>query len=148
MYVIYLTVYVSNALSMIMAYDVYGDKMASWTPPKTEREGFWERGGPGRGGKQLGVPAGLKADVTVCKGGGCKYMTVQGAVNGAPNWGGTGRRFVILVKAGVYNETVRVGLEKQNMVFLGEGMGKTIITGSMNVGQQTGMSTYNSATVG
>ena len=33
------------------------------------------------------------------------------------------------------------------MVFLGDGMGKTIITGALNVGQP-GMTTYNSATVG
>ncbi|XP_024959299.1 probable pectinesterase/pectinesterase inhibitor 51 [Cynara cardunculus var. scolymus] len=136
--------YLSNALSMMMAYDVFGDKLASWMPPKTEREGFWEAVGGGR--QQLGIPAGLKADVTVCKGGGCEYGTVQEAVNAAPDWGG-GRRFVISVKAGVYKETVRVALEKQNVVILGEGMGKTVITGCLNVGQP-GISTYGSATVG
>ncbi|KAI3747384.1 hypothetical protein L6452_09838 [Arctium lappa] len=139
--------YISNVLSMMMAYDVFGDKIASWIPPRTEREGFWEGGAAaGGGGHRLGVPAGLKADVTVCKGGGCKYETVQEAVNAAADWGG-GRRFVILVKAGVYKETVRVGLEKENVVILGEGMGKTVITGSLSVGQP-GISTYGSATVG
>ncbi|KAJ0464512.1 putative pectinesterase [Helianthus annuus] len=138
--------YTSNALSMMMAYNVYGDKTGSWGPVKTERDGFWEGGGDGGKGKELGVPVGLKGDVTVCKGGACKYVTVQEAVNAAPNWG-RGRRFVILVKAGVYKESVRVGLEKLNVVVLGEGMGKTVILGSSNVGQP-GMSTYNSATVG
>lgn len=139
----------SNALSLMMAYDVYGDQIASWVPPKTERDGFWEGGGSaggGGGGPQLGVPTGLKADVTVCKGGGCDYATVQEAVNAAPEWG-YGRRFVIWVKEGVYEETVRVGLEKQNVVVLGDGMGKTVITGSLNVGQP-GISTYNTATFG
>ncbi|KAI3747383.1 hypothetical protein L6452_09837 [Arctium lappa] len=139
----------SNALSLMMAYDVYGDQIASWVAPKTERDGFWEGGGSaggGGGGPGLGVPTGLKADVTVCKGGGCDYATVQEAVNAAPEWG-YGRRFVIWVKEGVYAETVRVGLEKQNVVVLGDGMGKTVITGSLNVGQP-GISTYNTATFG
>ena len=64
----------------------------------------------------------------------------------APDWG-SGRRYVILVKAGVYKETVRVGLEKQNVVILGEGIGKTLITGDLNVGK-SGISTYDTATVG
>ncbi|KAI3704283.1 hypothetical protein L1987_74499 [Smallanthus sonchifolius] len=139
--------YTSNALSLMMAYDVLGDQTASWTPPKTERDGFWEAGGDAGGAApQLGVPAGLKADVTVCKSGGCDYSTVQEAVNAAPDWG-YGRRFVIWVKTGVYEETVRVGLSKQNVVVLGDGMGKTVITGSLNVGQP-GISTYNTATFG
>ena len=64
--------YTSNALSLMMAYDVYGDRVGSWVAPKTERDGFWEGGGSGggEGGSELGVPAGLKADVTVCKDGG------------------------------------------------------------------------------
>lgn len=140
----------SNALGMMVNYDVFGDKTGLWGPPKTERDGFWEPGsaspGPGSNG---GVPAGLKADATVCKGGGggCDYETVQEAVNAAPDNAGPGSRFVIWIKTGVYEETVRVPLEKKNVVFLGDGMGKTVITGSKNVGQQ-GMSTYNSATVG
>ncbi|KAF5765418.1 putative pectinesterase [Helianthus annuus] len=138
--------YTSNALSLMMAYDVFGDKTTSWAPPKTEREGFWEVGGSGGGAPELGVLAGLKADVTVCKGGGCDYVTVQEAVNAGPDWG-YDRRFVIWVKTGVYEETVRVGLEKVNVVVLGDGMGKTVITGSLNVGQP-GLSTYNTATFG
>ncbi|XP_071706046.1 probable pectinesterase/pectinesterase inhibitor 51 [Rutidosis leptorrhynchoides] len=140
--------YTSNALSMMRAYDVFGDDTASWKKPETERDGFWERGGPGDGGKRLRVPVGLKPNVTVCKGGGggCNYTTVQQAINGAPNWR-FGDRFVIRVMKGVYQETVRVGLEKQNVILLGDGMGKTVITGNLSVGQ-TGMSTYKSATVG
>ncbi|KAL8034677.1 hypothetical protein ABFX02_12G044600 [Erythranthe guttata] len=145
----------SDALGMMVNYDLFGDQTGSWGPPKTERDGFWESAGsdsPGSGSAG-GVPPGLNADVTVCKagggdGGGCDYETVQQAVDAAPdNNSGSGQRFVIWIKAGVYEETVRVPLEKKNVVFLGEGMGKTVITGSMNVGQQ-GVSTYNSATVG
>lgn len=139
----------ANALAMMVNYDNFGDKTGSWGPPKTERDGFWESGSADSGsGSSRGVPSGLKADATVCKGDkGCDYGSVQQAVNAAPENSGPGKRFVILIKAGVYEETVRVPLEKKNVVFLGDGMGKTVITGSMNVGQP-GMSTYNSATVG
>ncbi|XP_073295216.1 probable pectinesterase/pectinesterase inhibitor 51 [Primulina huaijiensis] len=139
----------SNALGMMWNYDVFGDKIGSWAPPKTERDGFWEPGSDSSRPKVAGgVPSDLKADVTVCKDSdACDYNLVQDAVNAAPDSAGSDKRFVIWIKTGVYEETVRVPLEKKNIVFLGDGMGNTVITGSMNVGQ-LGMSTYNSATVG
>lgn len=140
----------SNALSMMASYDNFGNETASWGPPRTERDGFWKKGsGSGSGlGSQGGFPSKLTADVTVCKGGGgCDYEKVQDAVNAAPNGVVGGKRFVIHVKEGVYEETVRIGIEKKNVVLLGDGMGKTVITGSLNVGQP-GISTYNTATVG
>ncbi|KAL3528021.1 hypothetical protein ACH5RR_012677 [Cinchona calisaya] len=140
----------SNALGMMLNYDDLGEQTSSWGPPKTERDGFWEGVDGSGSGSGLefkgGVPKGLKPDVTVCKGGDCNYETVQEAVNAAPD-NVVERRFVIWIKAGVYEETVRVPLEKKNVVFLGDGMGKTVITGSLNVGQP-GVSTYGSATVG
>lgn len=140
-----------NALGMMLNYDNFGEKTESWGPPKTERDGFWERvdgsGGGSGFGFNGGVPTGLKADVTVCKGGGgCDYGKVQEAVNAAPD-NEVVRRFVIWIKAAVYDEIVRVPLEKKNVVFLGDGIGKTVITGSGNVGQP-GITTYTSATVG
>ncbi|KAL8034678.1 hypothetical protein ABFX02_12G044700 [Erythranthe guttata] len=137
----------SDALGMMVNYDVFRDGIGSWGPPKTERDGFWEPGSdsPGFVG---GVPPGLKENVTVCGGGGgCDYATVQEGVDAAPDNDGSGSRFVIWIKTGVYEETVRIPLEKRNVVFLGDGMGKTVITGSLNVGL-LGVSTYNSATVG
>ncbi|XP_030496988.2 probable pectinesterase/pectinesterase inhibitor 51 [Cannabis sativa] len=137
----------SNALSMMASYDVFGTDVSKWGPPKTERDGFWASGSSGSEmGSRGGFPSKLTADATVCKDGGdgC-YKTVQEAVNAAPNNGV--KKFVIHIKAGVYEETVRVPLEKKNVVFLGDGMGKTVITGSLNVGQP-GISTYNTATVG
>lgn len=139
----------SDALSMMMAFDNFGDDFNKWRAPETERVGFWERDGPsetGQLGFNGGVPSNLTADVTVCKDRSCRYGTVQDAVNAAPD-NLASRKFVILIKKGVYEETVRVAFEKKNVVFLGEGMGKTVITGSLNVGQPQ-MSTYNSATVG
>uniref|UniRef100_A0A5B7B2U0 Putative pectinesterase/pectinesterase inhibitor 51 n=2 Tax=Davidia involucrata TaxID=16924 RepID=A0A5B7B2U0_DAVIN len=135
----------SNALSMMVSYDIFGKDTGSWKPPMTERDGFWEAGGGAGLGYKGGFPSGLTADVTVCESG-CDYRTVQEAVNAAPDNQGL-RRFVIHIKEGVYEETVRVPLEKKNVVFLGDGMGKTVITGSLNVGQP-GLSTSNTATVG
>lgn len=138
----------SNALGMAQSYGAFGNDIASWRPPATERDGFWEASAGSGGGSVAGVPPNLKPDVTVCKGGGNGCLkTVQEAVNAAPDNGAEGRRFVIYIKEGVYEETVRVPLEKRNVVFLGDGMGKTVITSSANVGQP-GMTTYNSATVG
>ncbi|KAJ6682759.1 PECTINESTERASE [Salix koriyanagi] len=112
----------SNALSMIVNYDAFGNDTKSWGPPKTERDGVWESGSEtgsgGDSGSWLsgGVPSNLTPDVTVCKNGsgsGC-YKTVQEAVNTAPD-----------------NEWGR----------------RTVITGSLTAGQP-GISTYNTATVG
>ncbi|KAJ9177792.1 hypothetical protein P3X46_012965 [Hevea brasiliensis] len=138
----------SNALSMIVSYDLFGNETRSWRPPKTERDGFWEdpklRGEMGFSGE---FPSNLTVDATVCKNvsSGC-YKTVQEAVSAAPS-NATERRFVIHIKKGVYEEIVRVPIEKKNVVFLGDGMGKTVITGSLAVGQP-GVNTYESATVG
>ncbi|KAL4644035.1 hypothetical protein ACB092_02G134100 [Castanea dentata] len=139
----------SNALSLLFSYDNFGNNTAAWVPAKTERDGFWEAvkksGGGGGGGFKGGVPTDLKADVTVSKDGSGSYKTVQEAVNAAPE-DGSGKRFVIRIKAGVYEETVRIPLAKKNVVFLGDGIGKTVITGSSNVGL-LGMTTYATATV-
>ncbi|CAD5335838.1 unnamed protein product [Arabidopsis thaliana] len=142
-----------NALSMMLSFDSFGDDVVSWIRPATERDGFWEKAGPSLGSgtgteASLGFPSGLTEDVTVCKNGGkdCKYKTVQEAVDSAPDTNGT-VKFVIRIREGVYEETVRVPFEKKNVVFIGDGMGKTVITGSLNVGQP-GMTTFESATVG
>ncbi|KAK4359827.1 hypothetical protein RND71_022056 [Anisodus tanguticus] len=72
---------------------------------------------------------------------------VQEAVNATPSNLGPGK-FVIWIKTGLYDEIVRVQLEKRNVVFVGEGMDKTVITGSLSVGLMPGMTTYESAAVG
>ncbi|XP_074263963.1 putative pectinesterase/pectinesterase inhibitor 51 [Silene latifolia] len=143
-----LLVSTSNALSMLQALDALGPDPASWTPPRTERDGFWEPvigSGPVVPGFNF---AGLAVDATVCKdgSGGC-YKTVQEAVDDAPENLKGGKRFVIKIKEGVYKETVRVAYKKTNLVFIGDGMGKTVITGSLNAGIP-GVGTYESATVG
>ncbi|CAM8948911.1 unnamed protein product [Rhodiola kirilowii] len=135
----------SNALSIVVAYDVYGKDTASWKPPRTERDGFWEPVSGTGSSSAPAFPAGMKADVTVCKIKGCDYSKIQDAVDAAP--GNGNGKFVIRIKEGVYDEIVRVSFEKKNVVFVGDGMGKTVITGNQKVGIP-GVSTYNSATLG
>lgn len=143
-----LTMLTSNALGMMVSYDIYGNNTGSWRPPATERDGFWEPGSISASGQGFttGFPPKLTADATVCRdgAGGC-YQKVQDAVDAAPS--NRANRFVIHIKAGVYKETVRIPFEKKKIVFVGDGVGKTVITGSLDAGQP-GISTYNTATVG
>ncbi|XP_077217163.1 putative pectinesterase/pectinesterase inhibitor 51 [Tasmannia lanceolata] len=143
-----LTELTSNSLSMLVSYDLFGNGTELWKPPETERNGFWEAaGGESGSGFRRGFPANLTVDCTVCKDEEGCYRTVQSAVDSAPENLADGKGvFVIYIKEGVYEETVRVPLEKRNVVFLGDGMGKTVITGKLNAGT-VGVSTYNTATV-
>ncbi|XP_078182190.1 putative pectinesterase/pectinesterase inhibitor 51 [Carex rostrata] len=143
-----LTALTSNTISMVAALQRYGDDTSLWGPPKTERDGYWPEPASGRYSDRSGiggVPTGLKPDVTVCKTGTCEYDTVQKAVDAAPQNGKSS--YTVYIKAGVYEETVRIPFEKTNVVFVGDGMGQTVITGSLNA-DTVGVSTYNSATVG
>lgn len=86
----------------------------------------------------------IKADATVAADGSGDFTTVAAAVAAAPEK--SNKRFVIHIKAGVYRENVEVTKKKKNIMFLGDGQGKTIITGSRNV--VDGSTTFHSATVG
>ncbi|RAL39888.1 hypothetical protein DM860_013089 [Cuscuta australis] len=139
----------SDALGMLVNYDRIGNETGSWRLPETERDGFWEKDGKSGSGSATGggVPSGLIPNVTVClQKSGCDYQKVQDAVNAAPDFISAGK-FVIQIKAGVYEEIVRVPFNKTNVVFLGEGMGKTVITGNLSVGLPPFNTTYHSATV-
>ena len=50
------------------------------------------------------------------------------------------------MKKGTYKENVEVVKNKKNLMIVGDGMDKTIITGSLNV--VDGSTTFNSATLG
>ncbi|KAI3974128.1 hypothetical protein MKX01_031586 [Papaver californicum] len=54
-------------------------------------------------------------------------------------------RYVIKIKAGVYNESVEIPREKSNIMLVGDGMDSTIITGCKNF--LDGSSTFKSATL-
>uniref|UniRef100_A0A0E0F2Z3 Pectinesterase n=1 Tax=Oryza meridionalis TaxID=40149 RepID=A0A0E0F2Z3_9ORYZ len=83
------------------------------------------------------------ADVVVAKDGTGHFCTVgealKAAARRATNGGG---RTVVYVKAGVYNENVEVWTT--NLVLVGDGIGRTVITGSRSV--RGGYTTFSSAT--
>lgn len=56
------------------------------------------------------------------------------------------QRAIIYVKSGVYNEKVQIGRRMKNVMLVGDGMDKTIITGSRSV--LDGSTTLTSATFG
>lgn len=53
---------------------------------------------------------------------------------------------MIYIKAGAYFENVEVVSKKTNLMFLGDGIGKTVVKASRNV--VDGWTTFRSATVG
>ena len=85
-----------------------------------------------------------KPDAVVAADGSGDHRTINEAVQAAPMK--SKKRYVILIKAGVYKENVVVHKHKMNLMFVGKGRSKTIITGSKNV--VDGSTTYDSATVG
>ncbi|KAH7856281.1 hypothetical protein Vadar_029466 [Vaccinium darrowii] len=88
-------------------------------------------------------PKNIVSNVVVATDGSGNYTTVSEAVDSAPKKGET--RYIIYVKAGTYNETVRIASGKTNLMLVGDGMNLTIITGSLN--RVDGSTTFNSATV-
>ncbi|XP_028778196.1 pectinesterase 2-like [Neltuma alba] len=83
----------------------------------------------------------FRANVVVAKDGSGKYATITAAINAAPK--SSGGRYVIYVKAGIYNEQVEI--KAKNIMLVGDGIGRTIVTGSKSVGG--GTTTFRSATV-
>ncbi|CDY60700.1 BnaA01g37100D [Brassica napus] len=89
-----------------------------------------------------GWPTWLSAgDRRLLQGG--KFKTIAAAVAAAPD--NSKRRYVIHIKAGVYRENVEVSKKKKNIMFMGDGRTRTIITGNRNV--VDGSTTFHSATV-
>ncbi|CAN6272351.1 unnamed protein product [Urochloa humidicola] len=71
------------------------------------------------------------ADMVVAKDGTGAHATIADAVRAAPEC--SERRTVIYVKAGRYEENVKVGMRKTNLVFVGDGKGITVVTGNRSV---------------
>lgn len=75
--------------------------------------------------------------------GGGQFKTINAAISSIPPK--NNRTFVILIKAGVYKEYVEIPRRVNNVVLIGEGPTKTIITGNKNF--IDGIGTYKTATV-
>lgn len=84
-----------------------------------------------------------KVNLIVAKDGSGNFTTINDALQAAPNSSTT--RFVIYIKAGAYFEYIEVERKKTMIMFLGDGIGKTMIKGNRSVG--AGWTTFRSSTV-
>lgn len=83
-------------------------------------------------------------NLVVAQDGSGNFTTIGAAVAAAPN--NLATRFVIYIKAGAYFENVDVAKNKKNLMFIGDGIGKTLVKADRNV--VDGWTTFRSATVG
>ncbi|CAN8244446.1 unnamed protein product [Cochlearia groenlandica] len=92
----------------------------------------------------LGTPAtAIQADITVAKDGNGTVKTIAEAIKKAPEH--SSRKFVIYVKSGRYEEdNLKVGRKKTNLMFIGDGKGKTVITGGKSITDD--LTTFHTAT--
>ncbi|KAK4788671.1 hypothetical protein SAY86_019990 [Trapa natans] len=65
------------------------------------------------------------ANVVVAQDGSGDYKTISAAVSAAGSKSSGTSRYVIYIKAGTYNENVVVGSKLKNIMFIGDGIGKT-----------------------
>ncbi|KAK4492598.1 hypothetical protein RD792_003416 [Penstemon davidsonii] len=82
-------------------------------------------------------------DLVVAKDGSGNFTTINEALMVAPNNSDT--RFVIYIKTGAYYEYIEVDRRKTMIMFLGDGIGKTLIKGNRSV--VDGWTTFRSSTV-
>ncbi|XP_059667240.1 probable pectinesterase/pectinesterase inhibitor 61 [Cornus florida] len=74
----------------------------------------------------------IQADIVVSSSGNGTFKTIAEAIKKAPE--NSDRRTIIYVKAGKYEEeNLKVGRKKRNLMFIGDGKGRTVITGGKSV---------------
>ncbi|GFP81107.1 probable pectinesterase/pectinesterase inhibitor 61 [Phtheirospermum japonicum] len=84
----------------------------------------------------------ITADYIVSKDGNGTCKTIAEAIKKVPD--NSTRRYIIYVKAGKYDEKIlKVGRKKTNIMFIGDGKGKTVISGGKSV--QDNMTTFHTA---
>ncbi|XP_028754149.1 pectinesterase [Neltuma alba] len=90
-------------------------------------------------------PTESKAHFAVAQDGSGSHTTIGAAIEAVSSMGhNRPERVIIHVKSGVYNEKVEIGYKLKNLMLVGDGIGKTIITGARSV--RHGSSTVGSAT--
>ncbi|XP_042029622.1 pectinesterase-like [Salvia splendens] len=95
-------------------------------------------------GRRIQQVAEMKPTMVVAKDGSGEFKTIAEAIKKLPPKNNE-TLIVILIKAGVYAETVILPKKVNKVVLLGEGPTKTIITGNLNFA--AGVKTYHTATV-
>lgn len=151
----------SNALAMADALINYGPDASLWKPPAETRQeqlaelattsftdlfpdwiaketSSWLHG-------ELKFEPSVTVSLAAASAAANGYSSIQTAVDEAPSWSTS--RYVIYITAGVYNEVVRIPKDKTNLMFIGDGVGNTIITGNMSVALIPGMITWLTPTV-
>ncbi|XP_058077264.1 pectinesterase-like [Magnolia sinica] len=83
--------------------------------------------------------------VTVSKDGSGNFTSINDAVAAAPNKTDiSGGYFLIYIQGGVYEEYVSIDKKKKNLMMIGDGINRTVITGNRSI--IDGWTTFNSAT--
>ncbi|CAN1219717.1 Putative pectinesterase/pectinesterase inhibitor 28 [Linum perenne] len=96
--------------------------------------------------KDFTKPAATIADIVVAEDGSGDYKTINEALeNLLKEKKKVGTVVVIYIKAGTYKEYIEVSKKLDNLVLIGDGADKTLITGSKNF--IDGVSTYHTSTV-
>ncbi|KAI4301582.1 hypothetical protein L6164_034845 [Bauhinia variegata] len=95
----------------------------------------------GKGGHRRGS-IGMAANAVVAQDGSGTHKTIADAIAAVPKK--SSARFVIYVKAGIYNENVIVPNDVYNVLMYGDGPTRTIVTGHKNFA--AGTKTMNTAT--
>lgn len=89
----------------------------------------------------------VRQKVVVNPDGSGDFTTINDAVAAAPENSGTNNGYhVIYVVAGIYNEYVSIPKSKQNLMLVGDGINRTVLTGDRSV--VDGWTTFQSATFG
>lgn len=141
----------SNALRMVDALGTYGPNISSWKTPlnlegsRASSDKKWIWLWLSLLHKSIPTANEIVPNLTVSKDGSSPYSTVQAAVDRAPDY--CSARFIIYIRAGVYEEIVRIPPTKFNLMLLGDGIAQTVITGNRSA-QDLGGSIYSSTTVG
>ncbi|XP_034905714.1 probable pectinesterase/pectinesterase inhibitor 36 [Populus alba] len=94
-------------------------------------------------------PANSKADYVVAQDGSGTHKTINDALAALDKTGGDRRnqRVIVYVKAGVYNEKVVIKKNMEKLMFVGDGIDRTIVTGNRNA-KRDGYATHETATFG
>ncbi|KAI8548158.1 hypothetical protein RHMOL_Rhmol07G0250500 [Rhododendron molle] len=88
-------------------------------------------------------PNGMHVDAIVALDGTGQYRSITQAVYEAPSY--SNRRYVIYIKKGEYRENIDMKKKKSYIMFVGDGIGETVVTGNRNFMQ--GWTTFRTATV-
>lgn len=88
-------------------------------------------------------PIGMHVDAVVASDGSGHYRTITEAIIEAPSY--SNRRYIIYIKKGVYSENIDLKKKKTNIMFVGDGIGATIVTANRHFMQ--GWTTFRTATV-